>query len=360
MSRYYHENEVQALVGSLIDHSDNEMLVTDAEGIIIHVNSKFVASHGGKKETYIGRNWLKLNEQRTYGEGKTRYFMTVVERGERVTENFSTLTPQGEIRYFTVDAVPLQGESGKIERIILKKIDKTEQVRLEKILTESQKLAAMGELSAYIAHEIRNPLFAIGGFAKKLWEDPSLDEQRRERAGIILEEARRLEHLCKSLLSFARPTKQDVLSVDVNAVAKQTVSVMQIGSSERRIKVGLELSDNPPKVYGNPELIQQCLVNLIKNAMEALCDGGTIRVRTRFAESMVYLEVEDDGPGIPLELQEEIFSPFFSTKEEGSGLGLALTRKIINECDGKLFLHSRPGSPTVVSLALQPVLAGGD
>jgi len=358
MSRYYHEREVQALVGSLIDHSENEMLVADARGVILHVNSKFVTNHGGQKEAYIGRNWLGLNEQDAHRQRKINFFMNAVESGVRATENFNAITPQGTISYFKVDAIPLEGENGQIQRIILKKEDKTEQARLEKILNESQKLAAMGELSAYIAHEIRNPLFAIGGFAKRLCEDSSLDGKTRERAGIILEEARRLDQLCKSLLSFARPTSQEVLSVNVNTIATQTVSVMQIGSAERHIKVGLELCSSLPNIYGNPSLIQQCLVNLIKNAMEALEDGGTIRVRTRFAEGTVYLEVEDDGPGIPLELQDEIFNPFFSTKKEGSGLGLAMTRKIINECDGKVFLHSRPGSPTIVSLALQPVLHG--
>lgn len=356
-NRYYHENEVRALVGSLIDHSQSEILVADAEGTIINVNTRLVANWGGTKTDYIGGNCFSLGNRELYGKNRKMFFESALERGEKITENFSDVTPDGHIRYFTVNAFPLRDENGKIQRMLLMRTDKTEQVRLEKILNESQRMSAVGELSAYIAHEIRNPLFAIGGFAQRLASSSSLDEKERERAGIILEEAKRLEGICDSIMNFAKPTKQETMGVDVNAVAKRTVSVMSIGGRQKLIKVSLELAENPPDVYGNADLIQQCLVNLIKNALEALGDGGTIRVRTRFAESTVYLEVEDNGPGIPLEIQETIFSPFFSTKDEGTGLGLAMTRKIINECDGKVFLHSRPGGPTLVSLALQPVLA---
>ena len=358
--RYYHENEVRTLVGSLIDHSESEILVADAEGTIINVNNKLVVNWGGSKEDYIGRNCFTLGNPELYGKNRKMFFQAALEQDEKAAENFSEITPEGQVRYYTVHAFPLRDENGVIQRMMLMRTDKTEQARLEKILNESQKMAAIGELSAYIAHEIRNPLFAIGGFTQRLLKDAALDEKTHERANIIMEETRRLEAICNNIMSFAKPMQIETSGVDVNVTATRTVSVMSLGSKEKRVKIGLELSENLPHAYGNSELLQQCLVNLIKNAMEVLSDGGTIRVRTRYAETTVYLEVEDDGPGIPLELQDKVFSPFFSTKEEGTGLGLAMTRKIINECDGKVFLHSRPGSPTVVSLALQPVFAEKD
>lgn len=354
---YYHENEVRALVGSLIDHSESEILVADAEGTIINVNNKLVTSWGGIKEDYIGRNCFTLGNPELYGKNRKMFFQTALEQDEKAMENCSEITPEGQVRYYTVYAFPLRDENGVIQRMMLMRTDKTEQARLEKILNESQKMAAMGELSAYIAHEIRNPLFAIGGFTQRLLKDAALDEKTHERANIIMEETRRLEAICNSIMSFAKPMHVETSGVDVNATATRTVSVMGLGSRQKHVKIGLELAEDLPRVYGNAELLQQCLINLIKNALEVLEDGGSIRVRTRYAETTVYLEVENDGPGIPLELQDKIFSPFFSTKKEGTGLGLAMTRKIINECDGKVFLHSRPGSPTIVSLALQPVLA---
>lgn len=355
--QYYHEDEVRALVGSLIDHSESEILVSDAQGTIINVNNKLLMNWGGAKEDYIGRNCFTLGNPELYGKNRKMFFQTALEQDEKTTENFSEITEEGQVRYYTVHAFPLRDENGVIQRMMLIRTDRTEQARLEKILNESQKMAAVGELSAYIAHEIRNPLFAIGGFARRLLKDAALDEKTHERANIIMEETRRLEGVCDNIMSFAKPIQTETSGVDVNAIATRTASVMRLGSRQKRIKIGLELSEDLPHVYGNAELLQQCLVNLIKNAMEVLEDGGTIRVRTRYAEATVYLEVEDDGPGIPLELQDKIFSPFFSTKKEGTGLGLAMTRKIINECDGKVFLHSRPGSLTVISLALQPVFA---
>jgi signal transduction histidine kinase len=133
---------------------------------------------------------------------------------------------------------------------------------------------------------------------------------------------------------------------------------MKVGTKENSL-ITLQIADHLPHVHGNEEMLKQCLINLIKNAQEAM-EEGVITVCTRYVDDTVYLEVGDNGPGIPEELQEKIFSPFFSTKDKGAGLGLAMTRKIINEIGGKLLLHSNVGQGTLVSMGLRPVLAVED
>lgn len=348
-----YEPQILSLLDSLINHSESEVLVADAEGTITNVNDRLVAHWGGERSDYIGSNCFELGPLELYGKKRRMVFKAALEGGEKITERFTDITPEGHVRHYTVNAFPLHDESGAISHMILTRKETTERIILEKRLRESMKMAAMGELSAYIAHEIRNPLFVIGGFAKRLLA-MKLGKNAADMANIILEEALRLEMLCGSITSFAKPSELNLGDVDVNAVAEQTVEVMSFGAEEGNISMRLQLAQDIPKAHANTGILKQALVNIIKNAREALTEGGTIRVRTRYADTVIYLEVEDDGPGIPLELQDRIFNPFFSTKEQGSGLGLALTKKLLHEIDGTVYLSSRPGN-TLISMALRPV-----
>ena len=119
----------------------------------------------------------------------------------------------------------------------------------------------------------------------------------------------------------------------------------------------LDCSESLPRVQADPELIKQCLINLIKNALEAMPQGGAMRISTAMRGEFVALEVADTGPGIPVDIRDRVFSPFFSTKGKGAGLGLAMIRKIMDDLGGDVHLASREGEGTRVSLLLPPVLA---
>lgn len=340
----------------LIDQFDEELIVVDTTGKVICLNSHLLAVWGGKKEDYIGKHCSELSMQDLSCADSKPFFEAVLEAGQRITETYTTVAADGRMHYFYINAFPLRDRHGHIRYLALARRDTTAQAQIEQRLYQSQKMAAIGELSTYIAHEIRNPLFAIGGFANALLRMPSLDGAALEKARIILEESQRLDEILKSIINFTRPTEQTLGDVDLNTVVAQTVEILNFGS-EHSTPIALELGRNIPKIYGNTEMLKQCLINLVKNAQEAMDGKGTIRVRTRSANALVHLEVEDDGPGIPLELQEQIFSPFFSTKGKGAGLGLAMTRKIINEIGGQLFLYSKVGEGTLVSMTLRPALA---
>lgn len=345
------------LFNNLIDQFEEEILIVDVKGTVLNLNSRLLKAWGGTKADYLGKNCMELGKEGLVYDNAQPFFEMVMEIGKRLTETYTSIDADGRMNYYHVNAFPLHDKNGVLRRLVLTRRNTTAEMQIEQRLYQSQKMAAIGELSTYIAHEIRNPLFAIGGFANALLRTGNLDESAREKARIILEESQRLDNILKSIINFARPTEQTLGDVDVNAVAAQTVEIMSIGT-EKQVPIVLELANNLPKVYGNAEMLKQCLINLIKNAQEAM-SSGTIHVRTQYSDGTVFLDVVDDGPGIPLELQEKIFSPFFSTKDKGAGLGLAMTRKIINEIGGKLLLRSKEGQGTLVSMSLRPVLASG-
>jgi len=345
----------QTFFYNLIDQFEEDILVVDVRGVILCINKVLLDTLGGRREDYIGKTCAELDKAELTCMNSHPFFERVLAEGHRVTETYTSVRPDGRMNYYHVNAFPLKDSNGEICRLMLTRRNTTAEMQIEQRLYQSQKMAAIGELSTYIAHEIRNPLFAIGGFANALLRIQSLDESAREKVRIILEESQRLDEILKSIINFARPTEQTIGAVDVNALATQTVELMSFGT-EKDIPIALELTPAIPLVHGNAEMLKQCLINLIKNAQESM-EKGHIAVRTRYADGIVLLEVEDDGPGIPPELQEQIFSPFFSTKSKGSGLGLGMTRKIINEIGGKLILNSKVGVGTSITMGLHPVLA---
>ena len=343
------------LFNNLIDQLEEEVLIVDTGGVVLNMNARLLDFWGGEKSDYIGKCCEELNRQELSCADSRMFFEAVLDSGKRVVETYTDVDDEGRISYYHVNVFPLRDATGKIIRLVLTRRNTTPEMQMEQRLYQSQKMASIGELSTYIAHEIRNPLFAIGGFANSLLRTAGLDEAAQEKARVILEESKRLDDILKSIINFARPTEQAMGDVDLNAVVSQTVEIMGIGT-EKEIPIVVDLARGLPKIYGNGEMLKQCLINLIKNAQEAMT-RGTINVRTRYTDGMVLLEVGDDGPGIPPELQEKIFSPFFSTKDKGAGIGLAMTRKIVNEIGGKLILTSQVGRGTLVTMTLKPALA---
>jgi len=233
-------------------------------------------------------------------------------------------------------------------------------VIMKKKLQQSEQMAAIGELSTIIAHEIRNPLFAIGGFANALLRMPELSEKAQKKARIILDESKRLDKILKSILNFARPTRADISEVDVHEIIKQTMDLFEIACNKQNIHITLNLKSGLPRAKADPGLIKQGLINIIKNAMECMPDGGDLQIKTIMEDNMLCIKIKDTGPGIPAEHLSQIFNPFFSTKDKGSGLGLAMTKKIIDDLGGSLTIKSKVGQGTTVSLCLPPVLAVTD
>ncbi|MBZ2172142.1 two-component system sensor histidine kinase NtrB [Nitratidesulfovibrio sp. SRB-5] len=354
-----HLREARDLFATLIDQVDEDILLLDTEGRIVDLNRNILQRKGGTKDDWIGTCCWQLDGASFCcpPEHGGCTFRETVSTGHKAERIHTRVNDDGRVQYFRVYTYPVTDDAGRLTRVIEMRRDITNRTNMEIRLQQAEKMAAIGELSTYVAHEIRNPLFAIGGFANSLLRSPSLDEAARGKVQVILEESRRLDTILKSILNFARPTSPRTGEVDLNLLARQTMELMSLGFDQRRITVDMQLAPDIPKAHGDGEMLKQCLINLVKNAQEAMPEGGRLTVRTGMNQQHVHIAVADTGVGIPPELHDKIFSPFFSTKEKGAGIGLAMSRKIIEEMGGRVDLQSQVGKGTTITLHLLPLLA---
>ncbi len=218
-------------------------------------------------------------------------------------------------------------------------------VRLSDSMEERERLsrlAATGELAATLAHEIKNPLNAIGGAAAYL-RNNFRGELIREFLKIISDEVSRINALTTTLLNFARPVVPRPRESDLNLIVSDTVDLLEPEAKENGVILRKNLYHRLPPLRVDPDQIKQVLINLLINSLDAIKEGGEVEVRTEARNGDVILSVRDNGEGIPEEVMESIFNPFFTTKTRGTGLGLAISKKIVREHGGDILVESRPG-----------------
>lgn len=228
-------------------------------------------------------------------------------------------------------------------------------------LVQSEKLAAVGKLAAGVAHEINNPLTGVLTNASLLLEDLPPEDPRREDLQTIVNETLRCRKIVKGLLDFARQTKPQIQSVDVNRIADDVLALVWNQASFRSIKIVTDFDTSCPQVMADGDQIRQVLLNIVLNAADAMASGGELRVTSRYAPSSKTVEVgiKDTGPGIPEDIQDKLFEPFFTTKKTGTGLGLAIAYGIMERHRGTIRVESEPGRGTVMTMVL-PASGGGE
>ncbi len=220
-------------------------------------------------------------------------------------------------------------------------------------VVQAEKLAAVGRLTADVAHEIRNPLTSIGGFArrlnKKLLEEEKEKEKEREYTELIISEVNRLEKILRDVLAFSRDAKFNLKRQEVNEPIKESLKIFVDTCSEQLIEIKEDLDTSLPSILIEKDQIRQAVNNIISNAIDAMPKGGTLKINTFMQElynvNFIVAEVADTGIGIPQEKLDKIFEPFYSTKEigKGSGLGLSLCKKIVDEHCGLITVESELG-----------------
>lgn len=219
-------------------------------------------------------------------------------------------------------------------------------------LIRNEKLAAIGEVSARLAHEIRNPLATIGGFAKSIQKKYDDRERTIRNANIIVDEVHRLEHILSNVLDFTKSGTPKKTDGEVNDLIRKTLAVMEANIFAKGVVVVLDLADGRLPAELDELQIRQVLINLIQNAINAMPEGGAIEVRSRDLGDTVRIEIRDTGVGIPKQYMENIFEPFFTTRGNGTGLGLSISNRIIQNHGGYLGIESTEGVGTTVSITL--------
>jgi len=238
-----------------------------------------------------------------------------------------------------------------------------ENSRVYERMKERDRLAALGEMAAGLAHEIRNPLGAIKGAAQLLVDGdgkPVSGQDTPEFISIIVEEVNRLNRVVTQFLDYARPYKGDAAEIDVNDVVRKTAALLEAQEVAREIRVELRLAEGLPRIRGDAEQLRQVFLNLGLNGLQAMPSGGMLTIATgrrpvrRRAETGAFVEVRfsDTGPGISREHMKNLFIPFFTTKEKGTGLGLPISQRIVTQHGGVIDVRSEPGKGTTFTVAL--------
>ena len=214
-------------------------------------------------------------------------------------------------------------------------------------LLEVEKLAALGEIAAGMAHEIRNPLVSIGGFTRRILKKVDESSPIKPYIEVIIDEVTRLEKTLHDILDFARDEESNYSKHDLNAVTEEALYLLRRDLEESKIKVEKDYMDSLPPVYVDKRQLRHLFFNLFLNARQAMEEGGTLSVKTFMTEvddmPFVACEISDTGPGIPPEILPNIFNPFFTTKDSGAGLGLSIVHKIISRHSGVIDVIDKKG-----------------
>lgn len=225
-------------------------------------------------------------------------------------------------------------------------------VETQERLIRSERFAAVGEAAARMAHEIKNPLMLIAGFARQVRRAVAGQSREEEKLKLVEEEAARLEAMLDEVRDFTRPTPPRLVLGDVNATIRETAALMETHLTGKGVVLRMNLDQTLPPAPHDPSRIHQVVLNLIKNAAEAMPDGGTVSVSSRCASGVIVVEVADTGSGLTPEETKRIFNPFYTTKDHGTGLGLAVCYRIMADHGGDIRVSSQPGKGSVFTLSL--------
>jgi len=253
----------------------------------------------------------------------------------------------GEMVPLALSATPIKDGKGGCNGAVIVLRDLREIKLLQEKVKRSEKLAAIGELAAGVAHEIRNPLSSIRGFAQFLKHSLKDKPQEKEYAETMVSEVDRINRVVTDLLTFARPMAVEITPTDITELIEHTVRLVEADALSRNVNIQMNISDLT-KLPLDANQITQALLNLLLNSLQSVPPKGNIEIGAELnaSDSRLNLWVKDDGPGIPGNLIEKIFEPFYTTREKGTGLGLAIVHKIVENHNGEIRVNSPPKGMT--------------
>lgn len=319
---------------------------------IIDLNKKAEELSGClKNEFHDKKIWEIVPE---YDREKTRQlWLTINETGSGMLDNVDCQHVDGGLTPTSISASVI--EYGKRKSIQWICRDITERKRMELQLIQTERLAAVGELAAGVAHEVNNPLGGLQNFVKMMKKEPENVLQNREFLDLMSEGLKRIEIIVKQLMTFSRPYSTHMSNHRLNEIVENSLRFVDHRIKESGVHLKKELSLDLPEIYGDADNISQVLINIIVNALDSISKGGNLIIKTGYCDfhpSSIQVAITDTGSGIPEEILNKIFNPFFTTKEMGSGLGLAISKRIVDDHNGNIVVKSNPGEGTTFYVCL--------
>ncbi|WP_113073905.1 ATP-binding protein [Petrotoga sp. 9PW.55.5.1] len=315
------------------------ILVVNRNGKIIEWNRQAEKLFSRPRENMLGTSIHEIKD--IVGEEIIDKILDIYESRHHLKIKNYKVENSEKAKVFDVQLSPLRNEDlGVIEGVIIVFDDVTELYNLQKEMEKRERLAEMGEMTAKIAHEVRNPITIIGGFLNrisKISESKDIDNYTK----IIEEELSRLEKIVNEILQYSRGSKlSEIEEVNIIELIRETLLLYEDFIQQKGVMVNTDWLKDEILIRLDKDKIKQVLMNLIKNAVESVNNNGKIFIKVGITEeNNIFFEITNDGPQIPKEIQENLFLPFFTTKNKGTGLGLAICKKIIEEeHKGKIYL----------------------
>ncbi|TVQ21883.1 MAG: PAS domain S-box protein [Spirochaetaceae bacterium] len=343
------ENERLEVV---LDSMNDGVFVVDTDGVLI-MNNK-----AGERllplkpaETDSSRIWNVIRDDQI-----AAFIEKTVQDQDSLRDREFTLDSSGSVRVLSVSVLPLV-QNGKIEGTLLHVEDVSEKRAREARLRRAESLASLTTLAAGVAHEIKNPLGSIGihlQLVNKVLDasESSEAETLREYLEVIAEEVDRLNSIVVDFLFAVRPMDIQLQDSDLNELIQEMVDFVGYELNAADIELALDLDDTVPSMCLDEKYFKQVLINLIKNAIHAMPDGGELRISTENRGDEVLLRVRDTGIGMSSDVIHKIFEPYYTTRDDGSGIGLTLVYKIIREHMGDIAVASEEGKGSTFTVSL--------
>ncbi len=345
--------QMDELERNLVQASMDGVIVNDMLGNVLIFNNGASKILGYDPDEVIGKlKVYKFYPNNTAHEIK-RLIYDPANGGVGILENYETraLHKDGSPVPIWLSARLLH-EGGREVGIVGYFRDLRERQRLERELLRSERLATLGKMVAHISHEIKNPLVTIGGFAAQLGRMPGLPDSVRRRLTLIYHEVQRLEKFLSDLSTYTKGAPPQKTVGDLLALIREVAELMDSGFKERRVVFHLDTQSQVPTFAYDPGQIRQVLINLFKNALEAMPNGGELNVTAAVQSDTLVLTIADTGCGIAPEQLPNLFTPFFTTKQGGTGLGLTICRGLIAQHQGAINLESTVDRGTTCTINL--------
>ncbi|WP_231584059.1 ATP-binding protein [Desulfovibrio sp. TomC] len=340
--------DTRVFSSEIINNLPVGLITTDSDGRLAVVNGAAERISGVKAADIVGKSpeealpaaWCGLKD--------------VIGKGEPVLEHDMECSFNGGKNIpLSLSASKILNEEGRYLGNLFIFRDLGEVRRLQEEVRRKEKLAALGSLAAGVAHEIRNPLSSIKGFAKYFEGQCAEGSHGRELAAVMAQEVDRLNRVITELLDFARSSDLKARPMDVGGLIEHSLRLVRQDAEGKKITVAFDRDASLPVIAIDPDRLTQALLNLYLNAIQAMEGGGTLAVRASSdGRGGVRIEVEDSGKGITPESLSSIFNPYFTTKSSGTGLGLAIVQKIIEAHRGEVKVKSTPGRGTTFNILL--------
>lgn len=342
----------RATLATMRRYTQNVIESMPAGLITLDVNTKIVSCNT-KAEELIGRPTAEL-EGVALPEALPCYPLEQLEEQKEMLDQFVECSRgNDEPVPVKVSSSQLLDNNGVRIGTVLILRDMREIRKMEQQLERSRRMAALGSMAAGIAHEIRNPLGTLRGFAQYFGAQAEKQSEARQYADLMVSEVDRLNQTISALLQFAKPREPKFVQVDIDTLFRKTEQLMQAEFNSRSISFHLRHNeDQAIHLQADPDLLLQVLLNLLKNSINATPVGGNVTLGAWEDEKEVYIQVSDNGYGMGWNEKERMFDPFFTTRKEGTGLGLAVSHQIVEQHGGDFEVQTEPNEGTVITICL--------